>query len=89
MSSAITTEALLESPKVFGISTITNAQRAWCRALDGLPLGDLVYDPECCASSEAPSRTSVHRRVKLTLIPAIRSLKTKTARPSRSCASKP
>ena len=46
MSNAITTEALLESPKVFGISTMTNAQRAWCRALDGLPLGDLVNDPE-------------------------------------------
>jgi hypothetical protein len=37
----ITTEALLTSPDAFGIATATPAQRAACRVIDGLPLGDL------------------------------------------------
>src|SRR5690349_15538791 len=40
----LTTEALLTGP--FGLSTATNVQRAACRILDGLPLGELVDDPE-------------------------------------------
>jgi hypothetical protein len=39
-----TIEQLLTHPAGFGLSTATNCQRAWCRILDGEPLGDLWRD---------------------------------------------
>lgn len=42
----ISTEALLTSPEAFGIATATPAQRAACRILDGLPLGELADHPD-------------------------------------------
>lgn len=41
---ALDTESLLTGP--FGLTTATPCQRAAARILDGLPLGDLLYDPE-------------------------------------------
>lgn len=40
------TEFLLTSPSGFGITTATPAQRAVCRILDGVPLGDLASHPD-------------------------------------------
>ena len=42
----LTTETLLCHPKAFGLTTATPVQRAWCRALDGLPLGKLADDED-------------------------------------------
>lgn len=41
MTSAVTTEAILTSPKAFGLAAATDLQRALCRILDGRPLRDL------------------------------------------------
>ena len=38
----LTTEQLLVSPQAFGLTTASPLQRAICRAVDGLPLGDLA-----------------------------------------------
>lgn len=43
------TEHLLTSPDAFGIVTATPAQRAACRVLDGVPLGDLRDHPDVAA----------------------------------------
>lgn len=43
---SLTTEALLTHPAAFGLTTATPGQRAVCRALDGLPLGELADDAE-------------------------------------------
>lgn len=43
---SLTTERLLTHPAAFGLTTATRGQRAVCRALDGLPLGELADDPE-------------------------------------------
>lgn len=45
----ITTEQLLTSRDGFGIITATPAQRAACRVLDGLPLGELGQHPDVLA----------------------------------------
>jgi len=46
LSAVITTEAILTSPRGFGLTTATRLQRALCRVVDGLPLGDLSDVPE-------------------------------------------
>jgi hypothetical protein len=38
-------EWVLTSPEAFGLVTATPGQRATCRVIDGLPLGDLATDP--------------------------------------------
>lgn len=42
----ITLEELLTLPEFFGLETAVNVQRAKCRLIDGLPLGDLADDPD-------------------------------------------
>ncbi len=42
----ISTELLLSHPQAFGLTTITPAQRAICRAIDGLPIPDELWDYE-------------------------------------------
>ena len=43
----ITTEVLLTHPDLFGLTTASSVQRAFCRAIDGLPLGEeLACDPD-------------------------------------------
>jgi hypothetical protein len=46
----ITTEALLTSPRAFGIVSATPVQRASCRIRDGLPLGELAENVEVIAA---------------------------------------
>jgi hypothetical protein len=46
----LTTEALLTNPKAFGLTTATPVQRAICRVIDGLPLGELASDPNVIAA---------------------------------------
>jgi hypothetical protein len=41
-----TLEALLTSPRYFGLETATPVQRAVCRASDGIPLGELASHPD-------------------------------------------
>ncbi len=41
-----TLETILTSPKYFGLTTATPVQRAKCRIVQGLPLGDLASDPD-------------------------------------------
>lgn len=42
----LTTEILLTHEAAFGLTTATPAQRARCRALNGIPLGPLADDPK-------------------------------------------
>lgn len=45
----IRTEKLIVDPRAFGIATATPAQRAACRVLDGVDLGDLQDDADAIA----------------------------------------
>jgi hypothetical protein len=47
---AIPLEKLLMSPAAFGLTTASNLQRAVCRIIDGLPLGDLANCAEVKAA---------------------------------------
>jgi hypothetical protein len=49
-----TTEAILIHPKAMGLTTATPVQRAACRALDGLPLGELADCAEVQAAFGGP-----------------------------------
>lgn len=42
----LSTELLLSHPNGFGLTTITPAQRAICRAIDGLPIPDDIWEYE-------------------------------------------
>lgn len=46
MKSGLTLEALLTSPKAFGLTTASPLQRAIARVVDGLPLADLAHNPD-------------------------------------------
>ncbi len=72
------TEDLLTSPAVFGLATASNVQRAWCRALDGVPIGDLANDPDVIRAFGGTIPDPVRAREAL-LILAIRSAKSMTA----------
>lgn len=78
----ITTEGLLTSPGGFGIATASPAQRAACRILDGLPLGELAENPEVVefvggpeALAELPSERG-EQPSEVVFLAAIRSAKT-------------
>lgn len=45
-----TLEAILTSKAFFGLTTASPLQRAVCRVVDGLPLGDLALDPTVLAA---------------------------------------
>lgn len=80
----IQTEALITHPDGFGVGTATPAQRAICRMLDGLPLGDLATHPDVVALVGGPEALAlIERLLKLGITPpefiilaAIRGLKT-------------
>lgn len=40
------TEWILTDPRAFGLVEATPVQRAWCRVVDGRPLGELANDPD-------------------------------------------
>jgi hypothetical protein len=42
----VTLEGLLTHPDAFGLTTASPVQRAFCRAIDGIPLGALAEDPD-------------------------------------------
>jgi len=42
-------ERMLTDPRAFGLVNASNVQRAICRAMDGLPLGELATDPDVIA----------------------------------------
>ena len=44
-ASTLTLAGILTGSKGFGLTSATNVQRAVCRVVDGLPLGDLASDP--------------------------------------------
>lgn len=44
-----TLEEMLTSPRAFGLATASPVQRAICRVVDGLPLGDLAVHPDVLA----------------------------------------
>jgi hypothetical protein len=79
------TEYLLTSPDAFGVETATPAQRAICRILDGVPLGELAEHPDVLAlvgGNDAvdalPNQRNV-QPVEFCLLAAIRAAKTFTA----------
>lgn len=82
---AITTEALITDPRAFGVKTATPCQRAACRILDGLPLGDLATDPDVVAFVGGPEALQAlpsehgEQPLELVYLASIRSLKTITA----------
>jgi hypothetical protein len=41
---------MLTSPQFFGLTTATPLQRAACRIVDGIPLGELAHDPDVTAA---------------------------------------
>lgn len=51
---ALTLEGLLTAPGGFGLTKATNVQRAKCRILQGLPLGDLADDPRVVRAVGGP-----------------------------------
>lgn len=46
----LTLEELLTLPAGFGLTTASPVQRAWCRMIEGRPLGELATDPGVIAS---------------------------------------
>lgn len=50
----LTLEGLLTGAQGFGLTTATNVQRAKCRILQGLPLGDLADDPRVVRAVGGP-----------------------------------
>src|ERR1051325_9252449 len=40
---------MLTDPRAFGLTNASNVQRAICRAMDGVALGDLASDPDVIA----------------------------------------
>lgn len=79
MTNAFTTEGLLVNPGVFGISTLSPVQRAWCRALDGLSLEELAEDLDVLRAfgGKVPEAGTPTREAHLVL--AIRCAKSMTA----------
>jgi len=47
-------EDLLTGPRAFGLVSASPVQRAICRVIDGLPLGDLAEDPHVIAAVGGP-----------------------------------
>ncbi len=77
-----TTEYLLTSPDAYGIETASPAQRAICRILDGVPLGELAHHPDVLALvggedalGRLPCQHGEHA-LELVLLAAIRCAKT-------------
>jgi len=52
------TELLFTDPRGYGIPA-SNCQRACCRILDGVPLGDLWADPDVDVCADTGSRLRV------------------------------
>jgi len=50
----LTTEELLTSPVAFGLTAATPVQRAMCRTLDGIALGELASHPDVIAALGGP-----------------------------------
>jgi hypothetical protein len=79
------TEYLLTSPMAFGLTGATPAQRAICRILDGVPLGNLAPHPDVLAlvGGEAALQALPSERgeqpPELVLLAAIRAAKTMIA----------
>jgi len=77
------TEYLLTSPDAFGISTATPAQRAVCRVLDGVPLGELAQHPDVQAllgfEEGEPHELPAKQPDEVCFLAAIRCAKTITA----------
>lgn len=84
-------EALLTSPRGFGLTTATPLQRAICRASTGVALGKLGEHPDVIAAfGGAPALQRVMRPRLLTLLAGIRSAKSlfaaaKAFRASQTC----
>ena len=78
MAAQLRTEAILTSPRGFGLATASPLQRAICRASDGLPLGALWQDPQVQDgfAGALPPGVSPHTMVVLS---AIRSAKSTIA----------
>lgn len=73
---AITLERLLTEPEWFGLTTASPLQRAGCRILDGLPLGDLALDPnvlEALGGADAVASLPLTRCAEFLLLAGIRS----------------
>lgn len=81
----LTTESLLTTQVGFDVNTATPIQRARCRIGDGLPLGDLVTDPDViamCGGENALARLPSERGIAprhFVDISAIRTCKTMMA----------
>jgi hypothetical protein len=74
-SRSFTTEDLLTSPKVFGLTTATRCQRAWWRAADGLDLAEFASDPDVLAIFGGVLPSASTPPAEFIAIPAIRTAK--------------
>jgi hypothetical protein len=59
----LTLETVLTHPDMFGLEKATNVQRAICRAIDGLPLGELWKDEEVRNAFGGVQPTGVPKQV--------------------------
>lgn len=87
---AITLEALLTAPAGFGLTTASPLQRAVCRIIDGLPLGELANVPEVRAALIDVDSLPVTRPTEVLILSGIRTAKSLTAaatavRASQTC----
>jgi hypothetical protein len=68
-------ERIFTDPRLFGVKTATAVQRAKCRIVAGMPLGDLANDPtviEALGGVDAIAALPDHRPVEMLDISAIR-----------------
>ena len=70
--SDLTLETVLTHPDYFGLTTASPLQRAICRVLDGLPLGDLAADPDVAGAFGDVAALPASRPAELVLLAGIR-----------------
>src|SRR5688500_5113756 len=72
LAAKLSLETYFTSPHFFGVDTATPVQRAKCRLIEGLPLGELANDPSVVEMCGGVVPSTCHRATEVLDISAIR-----------------